>query len=203
LVTIVLGSVMKIDALLFDGFDELDFFGVFETLRMAGLSVETHSLYQQDFVTAAYGSRLLTDGVYSEQLESDLLLLPGGGWISRAPRGAWAEVQKGTILDVVKAAHAAGTVIATVCTGSLVLGKAGILKGRKATTNHGAVKELMNCGAKYIPARVVDDGDIITASGITASLDLGLWLVERFVSRQAAQGVSEGLEFERRGIVHR
>lgn len=194
---------MKIDALLFDGFDELDFFGVFETLRMAGLSVETHSLYQQEFVTAAYGSKLVPDAFVTAQLKSDLLLVPGGGWISRAPKGAWAEVQKGTILDVVKSAHAAGTVIATVCTGSLVLGNAGILRDRKATTNHGAVKELINCGAKYIDARVVDDGDIITAGGITASLDLGLWLVERFVSRQAAQDVSDGLEFERRGIIHR
>lgn len=194
---------MKIDALLFDGFDELDFFGVFETLRMAGLSVETHSLYQQDFVTAAYGSKLIPDTHYSNELKSDLLIVPGGGWISRSPKGAWAEVQKGTILDVVKSSHSTGTVIATVCTGSLVLGKAGLLKDRKATTNHGAVKELLNCGAKYIAARVVDDGDIITAAGITASLDLGLWLVERFVSRQAAQGVSEGLEFERRGIVYK
>jgi transcriptional regulator GlxA family with amidase domain len=194
---------MKIDALLFDGFDELDFFGVFETLRMAGLSVETHSLYQQDFVTAAYGSKLIPDAHYSNELKSDLLIVPGGGWISRSPKGAWAEVQKGTILDVVKSSHSTGTVIATVCTGSLVLGKSGLLKDRKATTNHGAVKELLNCGAKYIAARVVDDGDIITAAGITASLDLGLWLVERFVSRQAAQGVSEGLEFERRGIVYR
>lgn len=194
---------MKIDALLFDGFDELDFFGVFETLRMAGLSVETHSLYQQDVVTAAYGSKIVPDGAYSADLNSDLLIVPGGGWISRSPKGAWTEVQKGTILDVVKASHATGTVIATVCTGSLVLGKAGLLKGRKATTNHGAVKELIDCGSKYIAARVVDDGDIITAAGITASLDLGLWLVERFVSQQAAQAVSAGLEFERRGIVHR
>ncbi len=52
-------------------------------------------------------------------------------------------------------------------------------------------------------ARVVDDGDIITAGGITASLDLGLWLVERYANQEAALAVSAGLEFERRGAVFR
>jgi transcriptional regulator GlxA family with amidase domain len=194
---------MRIDALLFDGFDELDFFGVFETLRMAGLSVVTRSLYEQQVVTAAYGTKLVPDAAFSLEQKSDLLLVPGGGWISHSPAGAWAEAEKGTILEVVKDCHASGVTLASVCTGALVFGKAGLLKNRNATTNHGAVQELIDFGAKYVAARVVDDGDIITASGITASLDLGLWIVERFVSQKAAQDVSERLEFERRGIVFR
>ncbi len=194
---------MKIDALLFDGFDELDFFGVFEILRMAGFSVATRSLYEQSVVTAAYGIKLVPDSTFSPDQKPDLLLVPGGGWISRAPAGAWAEAQKGTILEAVKNCHESGVILATVCTGSLVLGKANLLKNRNATTNHGAVQELIDCGAKYVSARVVDDGEIITASGITASLDLGLWLVERFISQKAAHAVSEALEFERRGIVFR
>ncbi len=194
---------MKIHALLFDGFDELDFFGVFEALRMAGFSVLTRSLYRQEVLTAAYGTKIIPDPSSLSDEKPDILLVPGGGWISRSPQGAWTEVNKGAILEVVKNYHDVGVTLASVCTGSLILGKAGLLQDRPATTNHGAVKELIDCGAKYVDARVVDDGDIVTASGITASLDLGLWLVERFKSLNAAQDVSERLEFERRGIVIR
>ena len=194
---------MKIQALLFDGFDELDHFGSFEALRMAGLTVESRALYEQEVVVAAHGTRVIPDGYFSLDEKPDLLLVPGGGWISRSPQGAWAEAQKGTILEVVRAVHKSEIILASVCTGSLVLGKAGLLKDKMATTNHSAVQELIEYGAKFVSARVVDSGNIITASGITASLDLGLWLLERFISQEAAQRVSEGLEFERRGIVHK
>jgi transcriptional regulator GlxA family with amidase domain len=194
---------MKIQALLFDGFDELDHFGSFEALRMAGLAVETRSLHKQEVLIAAHGTKVIPDADFSLKEKPDLLLVPGGGWIARSPQGAWAEAQKGIILEVVRTVHESGIILASVCTGSLVLGKAGLLKGKMATTNHSAVQELIDCGARYVSARVVDSGNIITASGITASLDLGLWLLERFVSQAAAQKVSEALEFERRGIVHK
>lgn len=190
-------------ALLFDGFDELDFFGVFEALRMARFSVETRSLEKQEFVTAAHGTKIIPDGLFSLQERPDVLIVPGGGWLARSEKGAWAEVQRGRILDVVKASNTAGITLASVCTGSLILAHAGLLKDRNATTNSGAVKELIDLGAKYVIARVVDDGDIVTAGGITASLDLGLWLVERYASQEAAQAVSTGLEFESRGDVFR
>ena len=192
---------MKIQALLFDGIDELDFFGVFEALCMGGFAVGTRSLHQQDKLVTAHGITMVPDGCFSLDEKPELLIVPGGGWLAKSAQGAWAEVQKGTILSVVRECNEAGVILASVCTGSLVLGKAGLLKSRPATTNRGAVQELIELGANYIDARVVDDGDIITASGITASLDLGLWLVERFASKQAASGVSAGLEFDRRGPV--
>ena len=196
-------KVIKIQALLFDGFDELDVFGAFEALRMASFDVSFKSLHGEQMVTAAYGTRLECDGVFSLQDKPDLLLLPGGGWITRAPKGAWAEAEKGTILQTMRDIHAAGVIIASVCTGSLILGRAGLLTFRHATTNHDAIKELIDLGALYVASRVVDDKDIITAAGITSSIDLGLWIVERFASAQAAQTVSEKMEFERRGPVYR
>ncbi len=192
---------MKIQALLFDGFDELDFFGVFEPLRMANFDVTTRSLYDDETVQAAYGTRISVDAPFSLGDKPDLLLLPGGGWLSRSSQGAWAEAEKGDILDLVRECHSAGVILASVCTGSLILARAGLLDGRPATTNHAAVNELIELGAKFVPARVVDDGNIVTASGITASLDLGLWLVERFASQSAALIVSSKLEFEPRGLV--
>ncbi len=192
---------MRIQALLFDGFDELDFFGVFEALRMGRFEVQTRSLYKQDVLTSAHGVKIVPDGCFSAEDNPELLIVPGGGWLARSAQGAWSEVRKKTILNVVQDCNSAGVILASVCTGSLVLAHAGLLKGRAATTNHSAIHELVELEANYIAARVVDDGDIITASGITASLDLGLWLVERFASQQAALAVSAGLEFERRGPV--
>lgn len=62
---------------------------------------------------------------------------------------------------------------------------------------------MFQCGAEYVATLVVDDGSVATAAGITATLDLGPWLIERFASQAKAQAVSESLEFERRGIVFR
>jgi len=192
---------MIIQSLLYDGFDELDHFGSFEALCMAGFSVETRTLHPQEIVTAAHGTKIFADGLYSLDAKPDLLLVPGGGWLYRNPKGAYAEMTNGKILKILRASHESGVILASVCTGSLLLAKAGLLKGRLSTTNRSAAQELIDCGGKYVEARVVDSGDIITASGITASIDLGLWLLERFVSQDAARKVAAGLEFERRGLV--
>lgn len=189
---------MKIQALLFDGFDEMDYFGVFEALRMGGFEVRSRSLHEQEVVTAAYGTRIVPDGHFSIGEKPDLLIVVGGGWLARSPKGAWAEVQNGSILSVVRDCANAGVILATVCTGSLVLAHAGLLAERSATTNRGAVQELEAFGIRYVDKRVVDDGNIITAGGITSSLDLGLHLVERFASRELAEQVSAKLEYARR-----
>jgi len=188
---------MLIQALIFDGFDELDYFGVFEALRMGGFAVSCRTLHEQDIVTAAYGTRVAPDAQFSIFEKPDLLIVVGGGWLAQSPKGAWAEVQEGTILRVAKECYDQGVVLATVCTGALVLGHAGLLTGRRATTNQGAVQELKQLGAKYVEQRVVDDGDIITAGGITSSLDLGIHLLERFASHQHAREVSSKLEYTR------
>jgi transcriptional regulator GlxA family with amidase domain len=190
-------------ALVFDGFDEMDIFGAYEALRMAQFEVPLKTLRSQEFVTAQYGTRLKCDEVFSLPRKPDVLLVPGGGWLARSPKGAWAEAERGDILATLTKVHAAGVVIASVCTGSLLLARAGILKDRPATTNHAAIRELTQYGAVHVNARVVDDGDIITASGITSSIDLGIWLVERFSSQERALEVSERLEFERRSVVYR
>jgi len=85
----------------------------------------------------------------------------------------------------------------------MLLAAAGLLKNRPATTNRGAFEELAATGAQVVPARVVDDGDIITAGGITSGFDLTLWLVERFISSEAAHMLEGRLEYERRGTVCR
>jgi transcriptional regulator GlxA family with amidase domain len=192
---------VRFEIVIFDGFDEMDLFGVFEALRMAKFDVPIKTIKPTNQVTAIYGTKLIPDGVLDIVNRPDVLIVPGGGWLVKAEHGAWAEAQKGDLPKALQSIHKAGTVLASVCTGSMLLAKAGLLKGRPATTNRGAMEELSASGVNVVKSRVVDDGDIITAGGITASLDLGLWLVEKFASVEKAIDVSQKLEFESRGPV--
>jgi len=99
--------------------------------------------------------------------------------------------------------HADGAAIASVCTGALLLAAAGLLHGRPATTNRLALDRLRETGAEVIDTRVVDDGDIVTAQGVTAGMDLALWLVERERGREFADALARGVEYERTGRVWR
>jgi putative intracellular protease/amidase len=192
----------KFEIIIFDGFDDIDGFGVLESLRLASCSVKFKSLRKQDFVTTASGVKIIPAGTYDLQNPPDVLIVPGGGWPDPNV-GAYAEAKRGEILEVIRQFHSQGKnrVLASVCIGSLLLGKAGVLKDRPATCNRGFFEELKGFGANLIEARVVDDGEIITAGGITASFDLGLWLVQRFCGPEKAIYVSNQLEFESRGPI--
>jgi len=82
-----------------------------------------------------------------------------------------------------------------VCTGALLLASAGLLNGRTATTNRNALAELAATGANVVTHRVVDDGPVVTAGGLSAGLDLGLWLIQREVSAELAHEVADSLEY--------
>lgn len=94
-------------------------------------------------------------------------------------------------------------ILASVCTGSLLLSSAGITTGRPCTTHHVAKEYLRTEGANVVDGRVVDDGDLITSGGVTSGIDLGLWLTERFFGPEAALLAETVLEYERRGTVWR
>lgn len=188
----------KVQVLLFDGFDDLDVFGIYEPLCMAGFKVDLLCLREQKTVITSHNVRIVPHGRIDLKTRPDILCVPGGGWLERSDRGAWAEAERGDILQVLKEFHAQKTVVAAVCTGALLLARAGLLTGRPATTNHAAIEELKMYGAKVTDSRVVDDGDIITAGGITSSVDLGLWLIRRFVGIDEAKDISGKLEFEPR-----
>jgi transcriptional regulator GlxA family with amidase domain len=192
---------LKVQIVIFDGFDELDALGIFEPLSMAQFDIEIVSLQKQDTVFGANGLTVVPSGVLSIDSPPQLLCVPGGGWLKRSESGAWAEAERGEILEKLKEFHARKVILASVCTGTLLLGKAGLLKGRAAATNDEAVAELESLGANVKRCRVVDDGEIITAGGITASLDLGLWVIERFVGVEKSLQIAKQLHFERRGPV--
>jgi transcriptional regulator GlxA family with amidase domain len=199
---------MKFQIALFEGFDELDALAPYEVLRRAeeagaDLRAELVTLDPVDEVTAFYGLRVQPNGRLGVGEQPDVLIVPGGGWNHRGPRGARAEAERGALPDAIAQLHAAGTIVAAVCTGAMLLARAGILTGRHATTHHRALEELRAAGAAIVTARVVDDGDVITSGGVTSGLDLALWLVERFAGAGIAVQVERRLEYERRGTVWR
>jgi cyclohexyl-isocyanide hydratase len=86
--------------------------------------------------------------------------------------------------------------IASVCTGALLLGAAGYLKGRRATTHHAAYDLLRpHCAEVIADRRIVDEGLVVTAGGVSSSLDLGLYLVERFWGRAAREKIAAQMEY--------
>lgn len=200
---------MLFQIVIFEGFDELDAIAPFEVLQNAAAAgadarVELVTLDGAREVTAAHGLRVSVSGRLGEgEKRPDVVIVAGGGWNNRAPKGVRAEVASGAIPAALARLHGEGAVVATVCTGSMLAAAAGITTGRPATSHHGALADLRESGAQIVEARVVDDGDLVSAGGVTSGLDLALWLVERFFGAEIERSVERTLEYERRGPVWR
>jgi transcriptional regulator GlxA family with amidase domain len=200
---------LQIAVLVYDGFDELDAVAPFEVLQVAS---RLGGPFAVELVVAEPGSRLSgANGMPFDasslralaSLTPDVVVVPGGGWNARSEVGAWAEYRRGVIPGELRRLHERGVVIASVCTGSMLLAASGILDGRHATTHHAAIDDLRKHPVQIESARVVDDGDIVTAGGVTSGLDLALWLVERLASPELADQVASRLEYGREGDVWR
>jgi transcriptional regulator GlxA family with amidase domain len=201
---------MKIEIPIYEGFDDLDALAPFELLakvEQAGgpLQVALVQLGAAATVTSSHGAVLVGPRPLSrDAADVDLVIVPGGRWLENsAPAGARAEVQRGELPRALAALHAGGVLMASVCTGAMLLAAAGLLDGRPATTHPAAHENLRAAGARVLDARVVDDGDVVTAGGVTSGLDLALWLVERHVGARAAAKLERRVNYERRGTVWR
>jgi transcriptional regulator GlxA family with amidase domain len=189
--------------LVYDGMDDLDAFGPFEVLANAAkggadLRVLLVSARSVDAVTTSHGAVIRPHGAWTG---ADLVVVPGGGWNDRAEQGAWGEAERGELPALVRRAYADGATIASVCTGAGILAAAGVLDGRPASTHHAAREDLRARGIDIVDARVVDDGDVLSAGGVTSGIDLALHLVEREWGAELATAVAAEMEHERRGTV--
>jgi transcriptional regulator GlxA family with amidase domain len=199
-------ALMRCEVLLYDGFDELDALAPWEVLSSFAdvrddLDAALVTLDGSAMVRAAHGTLVTPHRALSDEV--DVLVVPGGGWNDRAEEGAWAQAQLGDLPRAVRERHERGTVVASVCTGAMILAAAGLVEGRHAITHHGAIDDLEAAGAHVVRARVVDDGDLVTAGGVTSGLDLALHLAERYFGAEAALAAERELEYERRGTVWR
>lgn len=192
---------MDVEILLFEGFDELDAIGPYEVLTHAGdrgadLSVRTVTNEPAETVTASHGLTIQPD---AELGQPDLLVVPGGGWMGG---GARREYDAGALPRAIGDRHEQGSLVASVCTGAMLLAGAGLLDGRPATTHRVAHDDLAAV-TERIDARVVDDGDVLSAAGVSSGLDLALWIVEREFGEELAAQTAEAIEYERRHDVYR
>lgn len=192
--------------MVFEGFEELDALGPLAVLRYAAaagadLDVRLVSREPVERMTAAQGLVVVPDGVLDR--DCDVVIVPGGGWNSRAERGAWGEAQRRELPRQLRELHAGGSAMASVCTGGMLLSAAGLTRGRPAVTHHQALEELEAQGAQVVHERVVDDGDLVTSGGVTSGIDMALWLVEREWGTPLADGIAREIEYQRRGGVWR
>ncbi len=211
---------MHAQVVLFDGFDPLDAIAPYEVLHAAGLmtdgdvTVELVSAEGPRAVPSGVGLTLAANAALNPAV-ADVVLLPGAAGRVGADDDPDADPDPAApptipmllartldtpLPDLMRTAfEEPATLVATVCGGSLLLAMAGLLEGRHAVTHRLGMDVLGATGASAVQARVVDDGDLISAGGVTSGLDLGLYLLERCVGPQIAIAVEQLFEHERRG----
>ena len=197
--------------LLYEGFQPLDAVGPFDALSVGatrdsspGFEVSLVTVEPTDRVTSDYGVTVEPHGtVDGADPPVDLLVVPGGGWNDRGDRGARAEAERGVVPELLAEQAAAGVTVAGVCTGGMLMERAGLLDGRPGVTHPGAMDDLRATDAEVVDARVVDDGDLLTCGGVTSGIDLALHILEREFGADLAAEVAGVLEHEPRGPVHR
>jgi transcriptional regulator GlxA family with amidase domain len=202
---------------LFDGFDPLDVIAPFEVLSAGSdalgglLEVRLVGIdHAGSVVSGTRGVELRASDVLRPE-EPGFVIVPGAsGPVDGDPDVIdtipvlLARVGETALPALVRRAFAApDTLVATVCGGSLALAMAGILDGRTAVTNHLGNDVLDATGVRVVAARVVDDGDLVSAGGVTSGLDLALYLLERYYGPRIAHSVEQLFEYERRGTAWR
>jgi transcriptional regulator GlxA family with amidase domain len=189
---------MVIGVALFDGAEELDWAGPWEVLaawaqQWPDDGVRVFTLARSDgLVTCAKGLRVIPDETWETAPPLDALVYPGG-------RGTRAELLDDAVLDWVRGISRSGAVVASVCTGSLVLASAGLLDGKPATTHWQSLELLPTLGndIEVRPDdRFVDNGNVITAAGVSAGIDMALHLVARLHSPERAREVRRYIQYD-------
>jgi len=189
---------VRIGVCLFDGAEELDWAGPYEVLGAWAHSfpddgVEVVTVARSlDPVTCAKGVRVLPDRTWESAGTLDVLVYPGGV-------GTRRELADEGVLTWLRALRAGGTLMTSVCTGSLVFAAAGLLHGRPATTWWGALDMLAGLDETIEPRpddRFVDSGEVVTSAGVSAGIDMALHLVARLHSVERAREVRRYIQYD-------
>jgi transcriptional regulator GlxA family with amidase domain len=184
----------RIAIALWDGVEELDFAGPYEVLtawsRMSERPISVRTVASSAAaVRCSHDLRVVPDTTWADVGKVDLLVLPGGDTRPLQADDGFLERLRGVA--------GSGTLMTSVCTGALVYAKAGLLDGRPATTHWSALDRLADLGVNVDrDARFVDDGDVVTAAGVSAGIDMALHLVARLESVERAQEVRRYIQYD-------
>jgi len=179
--------------LLFDGMEELDFAGPFEVFAMAkkdGDSVVTIAETEGP-LQGNLGLRVIPDHTIADAPPLDVLVIPGG-------MGTRREIENPVILDWVKQVAPGCTWVTSVCTGSMVLDAAGVVDGTNVTTHWAMVEEFGKKAKANVLAdrRYVRDGNVVTSAGVSAGIDMALWVVGQLYDIDHARAVQRFMEYD-------
>jgi transcriptional regulator GlxA family with amidase domain len=180
--------------LIFDDAEELDFVGPWEVFTMARYIKPDDRVVTiaqtREPIRAAKGMRIIPDHSFADAPELDVVLVPGG-------IGTRREVGNPVLIDWLRQAGARCRWVTSVCTGALLLHEAGFAKGRRVTTHWGFVAALRERGAEVLEnVRYVRDGNLVTAAGVSAGIDMALWLVGQVHSVPVARQVQRAMEYD-------
>ncbi|MDK8189060.1 DJ-1/PfpI family protein [Paenibacillus sp. UMB7766-LJ446] len=191
---------MKIAFVLFDGLTFLDFAGFYDVINRLNFFEQTkgttwETCAMTDQVTDESGLTLKVDRVNPNLAEYDLVFVPGGMGTRKLRFDeafvGWLRQAENVPLKV------------SVCTGSLLMGAAGFLTGKKATTHPNVYDLLQPYVAEVIQTRIVKDGNVITAGGVATSIDLGIYVVALLAGEEAAANVKLQIDYpyDMQGVV--
>jgi transcriptional regulator GlxA family with amidase domain len=187
----------KLAILLFDEVEVLDFCGPFEVFSVASRGTDPIAF---DVITVAEmpGPVLARNGLsvnphftLADCPKPDILLVPGG-------IGTRKEMNNPVLIDWIKQTARSAELVLSVCTGALLLGKAGLLEGLEATTHHvgfDLLREIVPSATVHDNRRYVDTGKVTTSAGIAAGIDMSLYVVERLLGKDAALATARHMEY--------
>ena len=179
-------------AVVFDGFETLDMFGPLEFYGMLDEQFEISMVGEKNgLVTCSSGQRIAVDRTFADTSSYDVMLVPGGS-------GTRAEVENEVMLSWLRDASGHAELVTSVCTGSALLAKTGVLDGRQATTNKRAFDWVAAFGPNVDwigQARWVEDGKYFTSSGVSAGMDMTLAAIAHMLGRETALNVETWAEY--------
>jgi len=180
---------IRIAFLLFPHLTQLDLTGPAQVLsRVPGARVE-YVAATLDPVPSDCGLSLVPTTTMSDARAADVLVVPGGD-------GAFDAMLDPDVVAFVRRQAEHATWITSVCTGAFVLGAAGLLAGRRATTHWASKPMLEAFGAQPVDARIARDGAVVTAAGVSAGIDMALWLAAELAGQSAAEAIQLQIEYD-------
>jgi putative intracellular protease/amidase len=180
---------MDIAIPIFEGITALDAIGPYEVLsRLPGARVRWVAVTPGQYRTDKHLA-MVADEPLSAVPRPEIVLVPGGF-------GTRALLTPNPLLDWIATAHETSQWTTSVCTGSLVLAAAGVLNGLEATTHWMAMDQLGALGARPVSRRVVEQGKVVTAAGVSAGIDMALTLAARIAGPEVAQAIQLGIEYD-------
>jgi transcriptional regulator GlxA family with amidase domain len=189
---------MEIALLIYDKLTALDAIGPYEVLRsVPGWEVRFVSKAKGEVRTDSGFLGLSADYALAEVPSPGIVVVPGGpGSRIAGDAETAAMMEDEEVLEWLRQADRTSKWTTSVCTGSLILGAAGLLDGKRATSNWLYLERLREFGADPVGGRFVEDGKTITAAGVTAGIDMALHLVSREVGPEVAQAIQLGIEYD-------